>query len=433
MQGISYFPYVESHLVEKYELDGTLITSSTTQNEYDSYGNPTNITMTHSDGYRNTTVNRYHNDPNKWHLGRLLESKVTAKAPEQAAQTRTSSFEYDPNSGLLIKEVEEPGTPLEVTKVYEHDSFGNIVRSTISGPDITDRTQTSEYDPSGRFAIRNTNPLGHTEERQYDPRIGQPTRLVDPNGLVTTWEYDGFGRQTRETRPDGTQTIHFYRLCEGNCPQNAHYYHQTETSGANQAVGYLDILDRPIRHESTGFDGRKVYVDTEYNERGEKARVSEPYYEDETPIWTTYSYDDVGRLLTQTDPDGSVMSSSYEGLTTKVVNALNQTTVRTLNSQGWLVQSTDNLGNSINYTHDSVGNVIQVVDSAGNTTTLEYDRKGRKVAMSDPDMGTVSYQYNTIGELTAQTDAKKQTVSMSYDKLGSCKRRRNKKTLTQRR
>ena len=385
------FTYVAESRSTRYEFDGSIMADTTTRSTYDLYGNPTEIRVDYSGGFVETTTNTYTNDEQNWFLGRLTRAQVTSQAPGQVTQIRTSAYAYD-EAGLLLAEATEPDIKeLKLVKTYERDGYGNIILSNEHGSQ-TDRTYTTDYDTKGRYVVRSTNALGHTETREYDPRFGVLLRLVGPNGLGTTWDYDDFGRQRLETRADGSQSTQAYLRCDsGYCPAGAVYSVRSQTSGSPAAYAYFDILDRPIRQESVGFAGQAIYVDTQYDERGYVKQVSEPYFAGEPQHWTRYTYDATGRPLTQTLPDGSQVSTVYQGLTTVVTNAKNQTETRTLNRRGWLISSTDNHGESISYGYDSAGNLIEMVDPAGNVTAMQYDLRGRKVAMSDPDAGLTRY------------------------------------------
>jgi hypothetical protein len=62
----------------------------------------------------------------------------------QSSATRSSSFAYDPASGLPIQEVVEPNTPaLRLQTDYTYDAFGNRLSTTVSGIDITTRASSS--------------------------------------------------------------------------------------------------------------------------------------------------------------------------------------------------------------------------------------------------------------------------------------------------
>ncbi|MES2353056.1 MAG: RHS repeat-associated core domain-containing protein [Pseudomonadota bacterium] len=371
-----------------------------------------------------------------------------------ATATRTSAFDYDPVTGLLTKEIVEPGDPnLCVVTTYSYDTYGNKTGATTRNCNgsagsvpasnseaaaptgtaaIVARTVSGAFDARGQFPVSSTNALSQTETKTIDPQFGGMQTLTGPNGLTTQWQYDKFGRKVREIRADGTQTKWEYLFCSGvnggaaACPTYAKYLVQvTPLAGDGvTAIGatnktYYDALGRDIRSETIGFDGASVIATSKtYDSLGRLYQASRPYYTTQTPQWATYSYDALSRVITETAPNTTQTQFTYNGLTTVVTNALNQTQTKTKNSQGQLVSVKDNQNNLLNYQYDAFGNLIKTIDPLGNTTTLIYDNKGRKVQMIDPDMGTWTYVYNAIGELVKQTDAKNQIATMTYDKLG---------------
>jgi Salmonella virulence plasmid 65kDa B protein/FG-GAP-like repeat len=80
---ISQFPYLSQSVEQNFELinTGTPINTTTTTNQYDTYGNATQISVNSGDGYIKTTTNVYNNDSTNWFLGRLLKSTVTSTSP----------------------------------------------------------------------------------------------------------------------------------------------------------------------------------------------------------------------------------------------------------------------------------------------------------------------------------------------------------------
>jgi RHS repeat-associated protein len=351
----------------------------------------------------------------------------------QSSGTRSSGFAYDTSSGLLTQEAIEPNTPaLRLQTDYGYDAFGNKTSVTVSGADIVSRSSTTTYDARGQFVSTNTNALGQSESFQHDPRFGQPTSHTGPNGLTTTWSYDGFGRRILEVRADGTQTKWAYQYCSGinggtsSCPAGASYLTQVTPLAAdgvtpNGPVGlvYFDLLDREIARDTQGFDGSPVRASKQYDALGRVSKTSRPYFATNgTPQWTTYVYDALGRVVTATMPDGSVSQTDYHGLVVAETNALNQTRTVTKNSQGKVVSVTDASGKTMLFAYDAFGNLIQTTDALTNIVTATYDIRGRKIGSSDPDLGAWHYTYDALGEVTTQTDAKGQLVSITYDKLG---------------
>jgi hypothetical protein len=137
------FPYANNVVKKSYELNtGALISTVTTEQFYDSYGNPTQIDVTTegnnaqgiSESFKTTTNNSYTNDTANWYLGRLTRTDVTNTLPDNSSQSRSSAFEYDPNTGLLTKEIIEPDTAaIRLITEYEYDAFGNKTKVTVSG------------------------------------------------------------------------------------------------------------------------------------------------------------------------------------------------------------------------------------------------------------------------------------------------------------
>jgi RHS repeat-associated protein len=416
------FPYASLNVESSYELSGNLISSSITQNTFDSWGNVLTRTTSRSDGSSETTVSTYDNDVGNWLIGQLRSTTVTkvgSGSPAPAAVTKRVAFNYLPGTGLLQSEVVEPGHPLlELRKSYQYDSFGNITQKTVTGIGIQPRIETTAYDNRGQFVVSTTNPLGQTETKTTDPRFGKVTSLTGPNGITTTWQYDSFGRVTLEQRADGTVTNTYYEQPGALAPANAALKVRVSTTGLPAVITYADELTREIRKESTGFSGQKIYVDKVYDTKGNLTHVSDPYFEGSTPAWTVSEYDDLGRVIRVTQPGNRVSSTLYNGLTTTSTNALNQTTTQVTDVQGFVLSSTDATGQTLTFKNDSYGNPTQIMDPLLNTTFIEYDHQGKKTKLVDPDTGESTYTYNALGELLSETNALNQTTTYSYDLLG---------------
>jgi RHS repeat-associated protein len=347
--------------------------------------------------------------------------------------TRVSLFGYDPTSGLLTQEVIEPDTPaLRLQTDYTLNAFGQKVSITVSGADIVTRSATTTYDGGGKFPVSATNAAGHAESWEYDPRFGTPTKHTGPNKLDTIWQHDDFGRKTLELRADGTRTTWSYLYCAGtnggtvNCPAGATHLMQVEELGpdgttkiAPSTTNYYDQLDRVIAADTEGFDGSLIRTEARYDALGRVEKKSRPYFvAGGTPQWIAYTYDALGRVLTETQPDGGVTTSAYHGLTTSVTNAANQTTTTTKNSRGQVLQVKDADNNVTSYEYEPFGNLAKVTDALGNVRTFGYDIRGRTVAANDPDMGSWTYTYDVLDALKTQTDAAGAVTTVSYDLLG---------------
>jgi len=372
----------------------------------------------------------------------LLSGVLLTTLAHADTATRTSAFEYDPVSGLLTKEIIEPGnSDLCLVTEYTYDAYGNKISATTrncngsagSNPGlnteaaspaagstsiITSSTVTTTYDTKGRFPVSSTNALNQTETKVFDERFGVVTSLTGPNNLTTTWTYDGFGRVLTESRADNTSSQTTYALCDITCPANAKYKITGAQTGTPSATTYYDMYRRAVQVETQDKDGATIYSRTDYDHLGRTLRTSRPYKAGGTLAWTTMTYDVISRVLTTTMPDNSMTSMTYSGFLTVTTNALNQTRIEQINSQGKTTKITDTYGKVLNYQYDAFGNLTKTIDAAGNTATITYDARGRKIAMDDPDQGHWTYAYDALGQLKQQTDAKNQVVTFAYDKLG---------------
>src|SRR5882757_1180558 len=81
-------------------------------------------------------------------LGAIWSSGALA----QTSATRTSSFAYDPATGLLTQEVIEPNqSAFRLQTDYVFDAYGNKTQATMSGVDIVTRSVSTAYDAKGQF------------------------------------------------------------------------------------------------------------------------------------------------------------------------------------------------------------------------------------------------------------------------------------------
>jgi RHS repeat-associated protein len=399
---------------------GELISSSTTDTTYDGYGYPTTTVVTRNDGRKTTTTDAYQHDTTYWLLGLKTREQVTAEAPGSFPQTRITDYAWDPRTGLKQSETIEPLQPALMRKTeYGYDPFGNQALVRVSGPDIATRETVRAFDSTGRFNTGTRNALGHTEYKTWDTVTGKVLQHTGPNGLVTAWSYDGFGRPLTESRPDGTSTTTGYFACDASCPANAVMRVSTAVTGGETKWVYSDVLGREIQSARTSFNGNWVYKTTIYDTFGRVAQVSHPYrYGLDIAHYTTTTYDALHRPLTVTAPGNRATTTSYYGNSTTVTDPGSRVTTTYKDSEGHVTQVTDALGGTTLRTYDPFGNLRQILDPANNVTTLTWDIRGRQIAMSHPDLGAWTYAYNVLGEMTRQQDAKGQVTTFAYDLLG---------------
>ena len=199
-------------------------------------------------------------------------------------------------------------------------------------------------------------------------------------------------------------------------PEGAVYFEYSQSTGQPSSAVYYDSYGRTLRTVTDAPFGRKVYADIVYNALGQVVKSSEPYFAGTNVLWSTNSYDAVGRTTVQTKPDGSTTSFSYDGLRNTVTDALGHSSYKTRDLNGRLVESVDAMGGYIHYKYDVDGNCIRV-EGPRTTIVSEYDLAGHRTLLDDPDMGVSRDTYNAFGELVAHEDVHG-TTTYTYDMGG---------------
>lgn len=439
-----YLPYASQSLDDSYEvggaLNGTQITRVTTANTVDVWGNPTNATVTTQDSstLQNWTVQTVNTlttiDTANWCLDRITQTTVTSTPPGQSAQTRATTLGHDYVNCRVTQQVVEPSTTMSVTSGFDYDAFGNQNSITVTGYSMLARTTSSSFGAQGVFPGSVTNALSQTSNKTWDYALGVQLSETDPNSIAVSWQYDGFGRKSRENRPDGTYTRwNFYACDAGNgfCGDGLLRYNHEEmlfnASGGQIRYNhrYFDAFDRIKYDEIMTLSGGLSYTLTHYDSLGRVYQKSMPYFSGVDPVfYTTLYYDLLGRPTKEErqvkEGDSTLQSFqyAYERLTTKQTDPYSRVTTRIANAIGQTIEMIDTGGGHTYYAFDQFGNQKTITDSAGNAITAQFNIRGFKTGASDPDMGAWTYVPNALGEVTSQTDAKSQNVTFQYDKLG---------------
>ena len=427
------------HLSDNGATQGGVRAINHTSMDYDDHGNVSRIVVSNNNGngtlvQSQTTTNRYGGSEYDKQKGRLSTTSVTVERPGQTTKTRYSSFTYyssGTHKGLLKTETLQPdgGEAQSLTSTHSYDSYGNKTGTSTQGWDgtatVTRHGPRVVYDSTGRYSQTSYQTYPVLGEKRISQvlsrdRYGNATRIEDALGNRTYSEYSPMGRQYFSASDAGGWKKTWMTNTSNQCPEDSAYVVHATSADGSASQQCHDVIGRPVRKLSTGFDGSWIAADTEYDSIGRVSRSSQPFRANNyAGYWTTIdSYDLLGRPTATTAPDGSESSSSYQGYQISHTNAAGQTKTESYNSLGEIIQVTDNNYSSADYQHDTAGQLVVMIDSAGNRTELAYDSLGRKLSMNDPDKGVWQYQYNAFGELIKQTNAKGQTSTLAYDLLG---------------
>ena len=310
-------------------------------------------------------------------------------------------YEYD---GVDLSKVIDPlgrealmtynsfGQPLTVVDdegvqtTYEYDATGNRRFATMADGSVDESVTEFIYgDPVNYPGDVTTvkDPLGESWLISHDPATGDVLSSTDPEGNVSTAEYNSIGWVKNTTAPLGNVT--------GGTPEDYRtHFEYTD-------YGDLRLTTNPLDETFEQFyDGnRNVYL-TE-DDQGEETFFTFTDTDELESVTTGYGTADATTISYTYHPDGARKSwTSGEGAV-------------------W------------NYTYDPVGRLFQEEDPDNNVTEYHYDRRHKLAEVVQPGgdcatpVGCITYGYDDAGQLTSvdySDTATPDVTNFVYDGVG---------------
>ena len=286
------------------------------------------------------------------------DNLVLHRLPEAASGAdphNEIAYAYD-ERGLLFQEERAPGTGLSAADVYDYDGNGNC-RSVNKIEAITIKQRVMSYDGFDRCVLI------------ADAMSNTLTRAFDANGRLVFERVDG---ETLDT-PGGALNR---RLSE------ARYSYDPLNRLIGRSYSFFDVFT-----ELSIGDGSSAHEFT-YAPNGQL--VSET---DDNGHTTRYGYDSAGRLATVTDPKNNAVQCAYDACDN--ITVLRETDRSDVSSGEQIFTCT--------YSYDGLGRCLTDSDNVGNTNSYAYDSRGNCVSAIDPDGNETVCVYDGLGRITDTT------------------------------
>jgi len=317
----------------------------------------------------------------------------------------------------------EVSSTLGNTTSYCYNQLGVVTSVTSNG--VTTSVTTSN---SNSYAAPTQLSVGGlTSSLTWSSFLGL-TNDTGPNGDSSSIYFDSFARQTGTTSPFGASTGYSYSSAPYSSSNPATV---TVATNGRWTKTTMDGLGRTVKVETGDSSGTKSQTDTVYDScgcspTGKMIKQSMPHAPNATPVWTTYTYDGIGRTLLSLAPDGaSVTTYTYYGGVVTVFDPTGKWKSYSMDAFGNLVYVTEpdpansSLHYGTTYTYDLLNNLTQVsMPRPSGTQTRTFVFSGKfLVSATNPENGTVNYTYNSYLKMAQKTDAKGQAIVYTYDTL----------------
>ena len=367
--------------------------------------------------------------------------RVTSTTVDPGGLNRATTFAYDRSGNVVARTTSGGARTEQVRRAY--DDAGRLVSETVENGAV-DLTTTFGYDSAGRLRWR-VEPRGNlagadpaayrtdfgVDEAGRTTSLSLPPVAVEEGGgasvarPTTATGYDTFGSPRRVTDPRGNTTVSSYdrlgRRVRSDYP--AYSRPDGQVLSAFETFSYDEVGNLVSRTDRRG--GR---FDVDFDARNRPVREQAPEVAGQGRAVTRSEYDDAGNLLARTGPTGARSEWTYDKLNrrrteTAVVRqptgpAAHYTASFDYDDRGNLTRAENQVGDATTQTWTLADELATVTDPRGEVSTNAYDLAGRRTSTTDPLGRATRSVYDLAGRLVATERVAPGGAVLSTDATG---------------
>lgn len=400
--------------------------------EYDNAGNMRQVT----DARGNSMLYSYDNADRLVQHG---DGTIYTYYPAGNIKTKTDlngntiNYTYDNDNRLIT--ITYPDTS-QVTFTYDNNS--NVTSMTDANGATT---CTYSFIAGSDRLVSKTDPYGKTIQYGYDA-VGNPTSVTYPDGKVVSYGYDELNRLTTVTDwlgntttytyafenylesityPNGVITSYGYdgrwRLTsmvtrKSNGTVISSYIYTMDGVGDRTGVDKVEPTSGIPSLGSITYnydtDNRLISATGAYSATFDYDNNGNLISKDASGAITTYDYDFEDRLTSSSDDSGNTTQYTYDGLGNRIVRTVNggitRYVVDTNSALSRILTETDDLGNITAYYVHGLG-LLARITPAGSAYYYHHDGIGSTIAMTNSSQNIVNrYAYDPYGKILTSVE-----------------------------
>jgi RHS repeat-associated protein len=225
----------------------------------------------------------------------------------------------------------------QVTRNYGYDSLGNLRTADM---DCCNQ-KTFNFSAITQYAYPDSVTRGvspqFTSNFTYNSDNGLLLTSSDENAQVTQYQYDVMYRPTNTTGPpsNGQNVRNTLAYADSVLPLTV-----TVSNAVNSAVGLetFDGLGRLTESDTKNASALVNSVTYSYDKLSQRIQASNPFASGETPVFTNYGYDGLGRVTSISPPSGGSTAINYAGNVTTIKDPAGKQRRNYADAAGRLVQ-----------------------------------------------------------------------------------------------
>lgn len=228
--------------------------------------------------------------------------------------------------------------------------------------------------------------------------------VIDCNYKYTEY-YDAFGRLAKVVSHEGFETLITYGNTTTTITDTVSgkkIYLEKDTTG--KIVRVYDDASRQAtftynQNILTGIcDLNGNTLTYTYNDLGQVLTGTDS----EGTCYFTNTYDECGRVVTQKDGVAGSLESTlcYGDFISVATNRIGKESVREYDCNGLLIKYTDENGDVTKYTYDERYNIVEETDAKNNTVRKTYGPFNTPICITDKNGNTTSFEYDDYGNVT---------------------------------